>query len=200
MRKYNKLEFLYIIFGSMLVGFVVCTIHSKTQLTEGGEIGIELLLLNWFGVSPAISSICIDFIFYFLGFFILNKKFRINAVIGTLAYSFSYFLFEQINFSWAFISNLLLSSIIGGVLLGIGCGLVVRCIGSCGGDDSLALILSKVTKMPLFFCYFGVDILVILMATSYIKITLIPYSILTSFISSLIIDVVSRKSLAKTGV
>ena len=181
-----------IIIGSTLVALVVATIHSKTQLTEGGQIGIELLLLNWFKISPSISSIIIDTILYLIGYIILNQKFRINAIIGTLTYSITYLLFSNITINWFFINNLLLSSIIGGIILGIGCGLVVRCIGSCGGDDTLALIIKKVFKIPLLWCYFSMDILIILISLSYINIKYIPYSLITSFISSLIIDKLSK--------
>ena len=88
MNKTKFKELLYIIFGSALVALVVATIHSKTQLTEGGQIGIELLLLHWFNISPSVNSIVIDLFFYILGFFILNQKFRVNAIIGTLTYEF----------------------------------------------------------------------------------------------------------------
>ncbi len=191
--KKKILEVFYIIFGSTLVSLVVCTIHSKSQLTEGGQIGIELLLLNWFGISPSISSIFIDLLFYILGFIILNKKFRTNAIIGTFTYSLTYYIFSLLDINWFFINNLLISSLIGGLVLGFGCGLVVRYIGSCGGDDSLALILNKKLKLPLFICYFGMDLLVILLSLSYIDFKVIIYSILTSLISSLMIDFVSKK-------
>lgn len=193
MKKNKVLEILYIILGSIIVSFAVCYIHSKTQLTEGGQIGVELLLQHWFNISPTYSSVFIDFLFYILGFIILNKKFRINAIIGTFSYSISFFIFERVNFTLPFLNNIFVSSIIGGILVGIGCGIVVRHIGSCGGDDSLALILNKVLKLPLFICYFAVDIIVIIISLSYIKISIIPYSIFTSFISSLIIDLIARK-------
>ena len=192
MRSKKILETLYIIFGSALVSLVVCTIHSKSQLTEGGQIGIELLLLHWFKISPTISSIIIDFLFYILGFIILNRKFRTNAIIGTFTYSVTYYLFDILSINWFFTDNLLLSATIGGLILGFGCGLVVRYVGSCGGDDSLALILNKTLKIPLFFCYFGMDMIVILLSLSYINISVIPYSILTSILSSLMIDFISR--------
>ena len=169
MKKNKSLEILYIILGSIVVSFAVCYIHSKTQLTEGGQIGIELLLQHWFNISPAYSSVFIDLLLYILGFIILNKKFRINAIIGTLTYSISFFIFERIDFSFPFLNNLLLSSIIAGILVGIGCGMVVRHIGSCGGDDSLALILNKLLKLPLFICYFALDLIVIVFSISYIN-------------------------------
>ena len=126
MKKINIKEIFYIIFGSMLVALVVATIHSKIELTEGGQIGIELLLLHWFKISPTVSSILIDTLFYILGFLILNQKFRVNAIIGTLIYSITYFIFDNISISMPFIDNLLLSSIIGGLVLGFGCGLVEK--------------------------------------------------------------------------
>ena len=192
MKKNKTFEILCIVLGSIIVSFAVCFIHSKTSLTEGGQIGVELLLQHWFNISPAYSSVFIDLLLYILGFIILNKKFRINAIIGTLTYSISFFIFERVYLSLPFLNNLLLSSIIGGVLVGIGCGIVVGHIGSCGGDDSLALILNKILKLPLFVCYFTIDLMVIIISMSYIDIKIIPYSILTSFISSLIIDIISR--------
>lgn len=197
MRKNKVVEILCIVFGSIIVSFAVCNIHSKIQLTEGGQIGIELLLQHWLNISPAYSSVFIDLLLYVLGFIILNKKFRVNAIIGTLTYSISFFIFERIELSLPLLNNLLLSSIIGGILVGIGCGIVVKHMGSCGGDDSLALILNKLLKLPLFICYFVVDLIVITISISYINARLIPYSILTSLISSLLIDIISRKKCNK---
>ena len=151
-------------------------------------------MLHWFNISPSISSIVIDLSFYFLGFLILNQKFRVNAIVGTLTYSIAYFMFNSLSINWFFSSNLLLSSIIGGLVLGVGCGIVVRSIGSCGGDDSLALIINSTLNIPLFWCYFGMDMIVIILSLSYINVKFIPYSILTSFLSSLIIDLLSRNN------
>lgn len=96
------------------------------KITEGGQLGIELLLLNWFKISPSISSVIIDFILYLIGFLVLGKKYRINAIIGTISYSISYYLFENISLTLTLPNNLLLLSIIGGILVGVGCGLVVK--------------------------------------------------------------------------
>ena len=197
MKKNKKLEIIYIIIGSIIVSFSVCFIHCKTQLTEGGLIGIELLLQHWFNISPTYSSICIDLIFYLIGFIVLNKKFRINAIIGTLSYSISFYFFERLPITFPFLNNFILVSIIGGLFVGLGCGIVVRHVGACGGDDSLALILNKVLKLPLFVCYFAIDLLIIGLSLSYIDISLIHYSILTSFLSSFIIDFISKKEIKK---
>lgn len=190
-------EILSVVFGSAMVAFAVCTIHSKTNLTEGGLIGIELLCLRWFGIDPSVTALVTDIIFYILGILILNKKFRINAVVGTLTYSAAYFIVENLGIVMPFVDNLLVSAIVGALLVGIGSGLVVRNVGACGSDDSLALILNKLTKIPLAVCYIAFDLVVILIALSYLGIEYLPYSLLTSIMSSIIIDLVSRKKLAE---
>ena len=87
MKRKKIFEIITIILGSVLVSFAICNIHSKMKITEGGQLGIELLLLNWFKISPSISSVIIDFILYLIGFLVLGKKYRINAIIGTISYS-----------------------------------------------------------------------------------------------------------------
>lgn len=181
-----------IIIGSLIVAFAICNIHSKSHIAEGGQLGFELLLFNLFKISPSISSVIIDCISYIIAIFILGKRFFKNAIIGTLSYSIFYFIFEHSFFIYLKpIDNLLINSIIGGILVGIGCGMVVRKCGSCGGDDSLALVLSKITKLPISICYFCMDVFVILLSLIYIDIKIIVYSLITSAISSFIIGYIA---------
>lgn len=96
-------------------------------IAEGSQLGIELLLYNWFNISPAISLVIIDTMFYMLGIIVLKNKFAVNALVGTLSYSLFYFLFQYIPYLLPdFSNNLLLASILGGIIFGIGCGMVVK--------------------------------------------------------------------------
>lgn len=190
-------DIIIIIIGSMIVAFALCNIHSKMFVSEGGQLGVELLLYNWFNISPSISSFIIDATLYLLGFFILGKKFFINAIVGTSSYSIFYYIFEHNPVNLNLPNNMLLIAILGGILVGIGCGLVVRKNGACGGDDSLALMIKKITKMPLFMCYFSMDILIIIISLTYIPFNKIIYSFITAFISSLLIEIVGEYKINK---
>lgn len=50
--------------------------------------------------------------------------------------------------SMDFSNHLILASILGGALLGVGLGLVVRCNATTGGTDIIAMILNKFLKIP----------------------------------------------------
>lgn len=192
-RKFDKL---LIILGSLIVAFGLYNIHSRADISEGGELGIALLIYNWFNISPAIVFFVVDITSYTIGTIMFGKKFLVNALIGTISCSFFYAIFENIGPIIPDLSNsLLLATILGGIFIGVGCGIVVRHGGACGGDDSMVLIISKITKLPISICYFLIDIVVIGLALSYINYDKIIYSILTAAISSLLIGCISNKTI-----
>ena len=192
MKKYK--DKLLIVFGSAFVAYGIYNIHSRCNIAEGGELGIELLIYNLLRISPAIVSLIIDGTSYIIGSVLFGKKFLLNAVIGTISYSFFYFMFENTPSIFPDLSNqLLLASIIGGILVGIGCGIVIHNEGACGGDDAIALIISKILKIPVSISYFLLDALVIVISLSYIEWGNIIYSFLTAMISSVLIGYVSGK-------
>lgn len=194
MNKCKKyLDKVLIIFGSAIVAYGIYNIHSKCNIAEGGELGIELLIFNLLNISPAIVSLIIDVTSYTIGSILFGKKFLLNAIIGTISYSFFYFIFENTPLIFPDLSNqLLLASIIGGILVGIGCGIVINNGGACGGDDAIALIISKILRLPVSISYFILDVCVIVVSLSYISFNKIGYSLLTAMLSSILIAYISK--------
>lgn len=181
-------KYLLIILGSMILSFGIYNIHYQCGISEGGELGLELLLKHFLNISPAITSFIFDLIFFVIGIFVIKNNFAFKALIGTISYSISYYIFEifppvipNLN------HNLFLAAIIGAIFVGVGAGLVVNLGGASGGDDSLALILSKTTKLPISICYFLFDLLIIILSLSYIPFNRLIYSFITALLSSLII-------------
>ena len=79
--------------------------------------------------------------------------------------------------------------------MGIGVGLIVRQGGSSGGDDALALVISKVAKCRLSFAYLFTDLTVLALSLSYIPLNRILFSVVTVTLSSFLIDQVQNFSL-----
>ena len=42
--------------GSGILAFGLYHVHSLSGVTEGGVLGMTLLLHHWFGISPAVSG------------------------------------------------------------------------------------------------------------------------------------------------
>lgn len=71
-----------LVLGSAVLAFGLFNIHSRTQITEGGILGLSLLLHHWLHVSPGILGFVLDAFCYLLGLKVLGWKFLKNALFG----------------------------------------------------------------------------------------------------------------------
>ena len=86
----------------------------------------------------------------------------------------------------------LIAALLGGVFVGVGVGLVVRAGGASGGDDVLALLLNKFTKLTLSKSYFMTDAIVLALSLTYIPAGRIVFSFITVTLSSFLIERIQR--------
>lgn len=180
-----------ILTGSAVLSFGIYNIHRQTGITEGGVLGTLLLLNHWIGLPPSVLSPILDAVCYVLGFRFLGKDFLKTSIFSTLCFSGFSRLWESFppvlpNLS----AHPLAAALIGGTFVGIGCGLVIRQGGSSGGDDALALVISKLTRCRISRAYLATDLTVLLLSLSYIPFKKITFSLITVTLSSLLIDFV----------
>ena len=171
MLKNKKREIrncLVAILSSAFLAFGLYHVHSLSGVTEGGVLGMTLLLDHWFGISPAFSGFVMNVLCYCLGWKLMGKEF--------LGYS----------------------SVLGAVFVGVGAGLCVRIGGAPGGDDALAMSISYVTKWKIQWVYLLTDAIVLGLSLSYIPVKKIGYSILTVLLSGQIIGLVQKVHMPQT--
>lgn len=183
-----------LLLGAAILAFSLFNIHSQSDITEGGVLGMILLLKHWTGISPGITGICLDSLCYFIGFKLLGKEFLKNALIASVGFSFFYNTFEQVGYVIPDLSDMsLVAAILGGVLVGIGVGLVVKMGGASGGDDALALIIAKLSGCNISKAYLATDLTVLVLSLTYIPVQKIFYSLITVTLSSFIIGLIHRE-------
>ncbi|MEG1991623.1 MAG: YitT family protein, partial [Christensenella sp.] len=140
--------------GASILSFGLYNVHSQSNITEGGVLGMTLFLHHWFGISPAVSGFIMDATCYIVGFKYLGKQFAKYSIVASAAFATSYTIYEMFppilpDMS----SHPVLAAIIGGCFVGVGVGLVVRVGGASGGDDALALVICAKTKLPIGKAY-----------------------------------------------
>lgn len=194
-KTLEKPVFLYliIVLGACILSFGLYNIHERTGITEGGVLGMTLLLQHWFGLSPAITSPVMDIACYLLAWHFLGNAFAKYAVAASLAFAASHALWEQFPPLLPDLSAFpMAAAILGALFVGLGVGLVVRIGGACGGDDALALTIAHVSRWPISRCYLFTDLAVLLLSLTYIPFARIVYSLVTVTISSVVIGRVQR--------
>ena len=188
-----------IMLGTAILSFGIHNIHQRAAITEGGVIGLVLLMNHWLGIPASIASPLLDFVCYVLAFKFLGLDFILTAAVASVSLAGFYRLWESFPpmlpdmTPWP-----LAAALLGGVFVGVGVGLIVRQGGSSGGDDALALVIHKLTGWKLSRAYLFTDLTVLLASLSYIPVRRIAFSLVTVTVSSLLIDWVKEYT-PKTG-
>lgn len=187
--------------GSAIQAFGLYNIHAFAGVTEGGVLGLTLLLHHWLGLSPAISGFLLNAACYLLGYKVLGKEFILYSAIGGGGFSVFYAICEQFPPVWPDIaSHPLLAAILGAAFVGVGVGVCVRAGGAPGGDDALAMSLNRLTRVDIQWIYLISDLVVLAMSISYIPLSRLAYSLLTVVLSGQIIGWMQKIPAAKPKV
>ena len=181
------------LFASAFLAFGLYNVHSLSGVTEGGVLGLTLLLEHWFSISPSVSGAVLNVLCYGLGWKLLGKKFLTYSFLSTAGFSLSYKLYEQFPPLFPQIANYpLLAAFIGAIFVGVGAGLCVKIGGAPGGDDALAMSVSHVTGWSIEKVYLLSDLIVLLLSLSYIPVKRIGFSLLTVILSGQIIGLMQK--------
>lgn len=180
---------LFLLLGAVICTFGIHNIHQRTNITEGGIIGLMLLIEHWFHISPAYITPVLDIACYILAFKYLGVNFIKLSVIATLFISGFYKIWELFPPMLPDLSVYpLIAAILGGIFVGVGIGLIVRQGGSGGGDDALALTISHALRWKLSRSYLFTDVVMLVLSLTYIPVIKILFSLITVTVSSHLID------------
>lgn len=188
------------LFASAFLAFGLYNVHSFAGITEGGVLGMTLLLQHLLKISPAISGAVMNVICYALGWKTLGREFIFYSAVSSAGFSLSYSIYEQFPPLFPFFAEMpFLASVIGAVFVGVGAGLCVRMGGATGGDDALAMSLSKLLKAKIETIYLISDLVVLGLSVCYIPFKKLAFSLFTVILSGQIIGFVQRVKLPLEG-
>src|SRR6476620_6313329 len=130
----------FIIFGSILMGVGLEEFLFPNRILDGGIVGISIILSHLSGLRLGIFIFILNIPFFFLGYKQIGKTFALSTLFGITVLSICTSYLHNIN---AITSDLLLSTVFGGIILGMGVGLVIRNGGSLDGSEILAILFNK---------------------------------------------------------
>lgn len=175
------------IFGTMITGFGVGVFLTPNKIVGGGVSGLSTILYHTMSVPPGVSFLVINLLFLLIGFKILGKSFTAKTLFGAALISFFTQIFSYIPL---YMENIILATLFGGALYGLGIGLGFAAGASTGGTDIVGrLIQHKFSTVPigkLLLFVDGIIILISLMVFRNIELTL--FGIISLFIASYSID------------
>jgi uncharacterized membrane-anchored protein YitT (DUF2179 family) len=174
----------------MAAGFVLFITPYK--IVPGGVYGISIVLHHLFGTPVGLVALCFDIPLTLIGIKILGPRFGIKTVVG---FVFTAVFVDTLTYIWGekplVEDDALLSSIFGGVLVGIGLGLIFKSKATSGGSDIIAMIIARYTRLPLGQLMIGVDSAIVIVGFAAFGDWKIPlYSLIVIYIFGRVIDLI----------
>ena len=182
-------NYLFIIIGAIflatgMVGFLI-----PNKIATGGIAGLSIILHHLFELPTGIILMLVNIPLLFLSLNYLGKKFAIRTIITIVITALFIDLLGEIYAIAAFSDNTLLSSLYGGVFVGIGLGLIFKGESSAGAGTIIAKILNEKANIKTGDAILILDALVVVAAGVVFKdIELALWSLISIYVSAKLIN------------
>ena len=142
LRSYISVYF-WITLGAFLAAFSIEVFFFPNRLIDGGIVGLSMILGNLFGKDLIpIFLICFNAPFLYLAMRSIGHTFLLQMLVSVLLFSAFLSLISH-SLGWEFHGETIEVVVIGGALLGIGIGLIIRAGGGLDGTEVLGIVLNK---------------------------------------------------------
>lgn len=180
---------IFVVFvGNFLYALAVTAFILPCELATGGSTGIALSVQYWFGVPVADFILIFNGITFLLGFLTLGKQFALSTVLSSVFYPIILKLLQKIPFLQHLTDDILLGTILGGLLIGCAIGLVLSAGSSTGGLDFFPVLLNKKLRIPVSVAIYTLDFFILSAQLLFSNSEKILYGIVLVMIYSITLD------------
>ena len=188
-RVRNLVSFIMLFIGTIIAAAALECFLIPNTILDGGVTGISIIIHKLFHIPLWALIIIINIPFVFVGYKNLGRDFLIRTVFSMLSFSLFISFFELIE---PFTDEVLLATVFGGALYGLGVGLVIYFGGCVDGTESVAIVISKKTSLSVGQVVLCFNLIIFAVAGFLFGFDRSMYSLLTYFITFKIIDIVSE--------
>lgn len=186
--KKNLWTIIGVLAGNLILAFTVSAFMVPHGIIMGGATGMGLTISHYFPIDLSLIIFIVNAILFVLGVVVLGKKFALTTIISTFVYPTFLSVVRQIPGVADMTDNIMLATIYGGALLGLGIGLIVRVGASTGGTDILALVFNKWFHIPVAALLYVVDFTVLGMQVFFSNSEQILYGILALILTTIVLN------------
>ena len=173
-----------ILLGNALIAFAVNTLVLENGIVCGGVSGVGSAIEYYFGVPLSLTVAILNVILFFLGLWYFGKGFAASILVSTIVFPVFLEVFNKIPSLHGYLDDSLLAMVIGGCLIGVGIGVVIKANASTGGVEILAQCIAKQFKLPVHTVLNVVDVVVLLLQFGYSNTTNAIYGVIMTFVTS----------------
>jgi len=198
---FNQLDFSWrtlkdyglIILGGLIQALALRTFLVPALLVSGGISGLSQLLHYTVGWPIGLVTLLANIPLFILGWrYLGGPRFAIRTILTVLSYTILTDILIEITGTTPITDDILLNTLYGGIVLGVGLGLVYLGRGTSGGTDILARIMNKRLGMSISLSYMITDSLPVLLAGFLFGWEKTMYGLIMIFLSGVAADFMTQ--------
>lgn len=194
-------KIIMILLGNLLYSFAIASFILPSGLITGGTTGIALFINYLTGLDISLFVLIFNIVMFIAGLIILGKTFALSTVLSSIAYPFMLSFAQWLNrLTGDLTHDLILCTIFGGLLIGIGIGIVIRAGASTGGMDIPPLVLNKKFGINVSVSLYAFDFTILILQMFFSSREQILYGILLVCIYTFALEKVLIMGKSKTQV
>lgn len=177
---------LFLTIGAIITAFALESFLVPNNIIDGGVIGISMIVSHITKWNLGLLILILNTPFIIMAFKKMGGKFVVQTAFANIILA----VFLNIFHHYKVTHDLLLATVFGGIILGLGVGIILKHEGSLDGTEMLSLVVSKKLGVSVGEFIMGINVFIYLAAGKVFSWESAMYSIMTYFIASKVIDTV----------
>lgn len=192
-------DYLLITVGVILTAIALDAFLIPGRIASGGVSGLATIVYHVTGIPVGATMLAVNIPLIIAALVVIGPSFGARTVYGSILVSIAVEALRPV--VPVLTQDLMLSSVYGGALAGLGMGLAFRHGGSTGGTDLAAGLINKFTHLSVGKSLLIIDFVVVSLAGVVFSAELALYALISIFATSKVIDLVQEGfSYAKTAI
>lgn len=163
--------------GNTLYALGITLFLLPAGLVTGGTTGLGLVAQHFFQVPLAAFVGVFNVVMFLLGLAVLGKVFALTTAISSFYYPLILQVFQRLFGDVRLTDDPLLSTVMAGLMIGAGIGVVIRAGASTGGMDIPPLVLQKKLRIPVSISLYAFDCFILLLQALFSNVEQVLYGL-----------------------
>lgn len=181
-------KLLLVLAGNTLYALGVALFLLPAGLITGGTTGLGLVAEHFFHVPLTAFVAVFNLAMFLVGLLVLGKVFALTTIISSFYYPFILEVIQRTIGEVRLTDDPLLATVLAGLMIGAGIGMVIRAGASTGGMDIPPLVLQKKLNIPVSLSLYVFDCGILLLQALFSNVEQVLYGLVLVLLYTLTLN------------
>ena len=157
---FNLKKLFLVILGNTIFCIGIVAFILPLGLITGGTTGLGLIANHYFNIPIEVFAAIFNVLMFIIAWCLLGASYAMTTVVSTFYFPIILAAFQKIDALQTMTTDPMLATVLAGLMVGVGIGIVIRAGASTGGVDVPLLVLNKKFRfsisMGLYVCDFTI--------------------------------------------